>query len=69
MAMLNAMNVAKYLLAVVSVFLLGTAAGALMHQAKSGGGYAVPALFAGGGLVAAVIAWKLHGIAGPPKKS
>jgi hypothetical protein len=56
------MGTAKYLLAVASVFLLGTAAGALVHHPKDGSGYVVPIVLAILGLVAAVSAWKTHAI-------
>jgi uncharacterized membrane protein len=51
------MGAAKFVFAVVSVFLLGTAAGAFAHL-KDGSGYAVPTLLAICGIVAAVAAWK-----------
>jgi hypothetical protein len=52
------MRAAKYVLAFVSVFLLGTAAGAFAHLPKDGSGYAVPIVLAILGIVAAVAAWK-----------
>ena len=58
MRTLDVMGAAKYVLAVVSVFLLGTAAGAFAHLPKDGSGYAVPILLALLGVVAAVAAWK-----------
>ena len=63
------MGTAKILLAVASVFLLGTAAGAFVHHPKDGSGYAVPIVLAILGLVAAVSAWKTHTIEGRPSKS
>ena len=58
--MLNMMTGVKYMLAAVSVFLLGTAAGVFVNHAKNNLSYAVPIAMAVGGLVAAAIAWKLH---------
>jgi hypothetical protein len=63
------MGTAKYLLAVASVFLLGTAAGAFAHHPKDGSGYAVPIVLAILGLVAAVSAWMTHTVEGRPSKS
>ena len=54
---LAAMSAAKFVFAVVSVFLLGTAAGAFAHL-KDGSGYAIPTVLAICGVVAAVAAWK-----------
>ena len=51
------MGAAKYVLAVVSVFLLGTAAGSFAHH-KAGSGYAVPIMLAVLGIAAAVAACK-----------
>jgi uncharacterized membrane-anchored protein len=58
--MLNTMSAVKYLLAAVSVFLLGTAAGVFVNHAKNNLGYEVPIAMAVGGLAAAAVAWKLH---------
>jgi uncharacterized membrane-anchored protein len=66
--MLNMMSAAKYLLAAVSVFLLGTAAGAFINHAKTGTSYAVPIVLAITGLVAALAAWRLHKLPGKPRK-
>ena len=63
------MGTAKYLLAVASVFLLGTAAGAFVHHPKDGSGYAVPIVLAILGIVAAVSAWKTHEVEGRHSKS
>jgi hypothetical protein len=52
------MGGAKYLLAVVSIFLLGTAAGSFAHHPRDGSGYAVPIALALCGIVAAIAAWK-----------
>jgi drug/metabolite transporter (DMT)-like permease len=51
------MRPAQYALAVVTVVLFGTAAGAFFHH-KDGASYAVPILLALAGVVVAVIAWK-----------
>ena len=64
--MLNTMSAIKYLLAAVSVFLLGTAAGAFVNHAQSSSSYKVPILLAILGLIAAAFAWKLHKTAGKP---
>ena len=58
--MLNMMTGVKYLLAAISVFLLGTAAGVFVNHAKNNLNYAVPIAMAVGGLVAALVAWRLH---------
>jgi hypothetical protein len=52
------MGTAKYLLAVVSVFLLATAAGAVAHHPKDASGYVLPIVLAVCGVVAAIAAWK-----------
>ena len=51
------MSAAKFIFAVASVFLLGTAAGAFAHL-KDGSSYAIPTVLAICGIVAAVAAWK-----------
>ena len=58
------MSTAKYLLAVASVFLLGTAAGAFVHHPNDGSGYAVPIVLAILGLIAAASAWMTHTVEG-----
>ena len=58
--MLDKLSAVKYLLAAVSVFLLGTAAGVFVNLAKNNLGYGMPIAMAVGGLAAAVVAWKLH---------
>ena len=63
------MGAARYVLAVASVFLLGTAAGAFVHHPKDGSGYAVPIVLAILGIVAAVSAWKADRIVRRPSKS
>ena len=66
--MLNMMTGVKYLLAAISVFLLGTAAGVFVNHAKNNLSYGVPIAMAVGGLVAALVAWRLHKLpANPPK--
>jgi ABC-type transport system involved in cytochrome bd biosynthesis fused ATPase/permease subunit len=52
------MSAVKYILAVASIFLLGTAAGAFAHHPKDGSGYTIPIVLAICGIVAAVAAWK-----------
>ena len=64
--MLNTMTALKYLLAAVSVFLLGTAAGVFVNHAKNNMSYAIPIGMGLVWLVAAAIAWKLHK-SNPPK--
>jgi membrane protease YdiL (CAAX protease family) len=54
------MSTARFLLAVASVFLLGTAAGALAHHPGDGSGYALPIVLAVLGVVAALCAWKMR---------
>jgi uncharacterized membrane-anchored protein len=66
--MLNMMFAVKYLLAAVSVFLLGTAAGVFVNHAKNNMSYEVPIAMAVGGLVAAAIAWRLHKTVGKTPK-
>jgi uncharacterized membrane-anchored protein len=51
------MSAARYALAIVSVFLLGSAAGSFAHH-KEGSSYAVPIMLAVLGIAAAVAAWK-----------
>ena len=63
------MGTAKFLLAVGSVFLLGTAAGAFVHHPKDGSGYAVSIVLATLGLVAAISALMTHAVEGRPSKS
>ena len=63
------MGTAKYLLAVASVFLLATAAGAFVHHPKDGSGYAVPIVLAILGLIAAASAWMTHAGEGKASKS
>jgi hypothetical protein len=63
------MGTAKYLLAVASVFLLGTAAGAFVHHPKDGSGYGVPIVLAVLGLIAAFSAWTTHRGEARPSKS
>ena len=66
--MIDARAAAKYALAAVSVFLLGTAAGVFVNHAKNNMSYAVPIVLAMVGLAAAVAAWKFRGFAGKPRK-
>jgi len=66
--MLNMMTGVKYLLAALSVFLLGTAAGVFVNHAKNNMSYAVPIVMAAGGLAAALVAWRLHKTVGKPPK-
>ncbi len=61
------MGAAKFLLAVASVFLLGTAAGALAHH-KDGTGFTLPIVLALLAAVAAVSAWKTHQLSRRPSK-
>ena len=61
------MSAAKFLLAVASVFLLATAAGALAHH-KDGSSLAIPIVLALLGLVAGVSAWKTHRLSQRPPK-
>ena len=61
------MGAAKFLLAVASVFLLGTAAGALAHH-KDGTSFTIPIVLAALGLVAAVSAWKTHQLSQRPSR-
>ena len=49
--MLNMMTGVKYLLAAISVFLLGTAAGVFVNHAKNNLSYGVPIAMAIGGLL------------------
>jgi len=51
------MGVARYLLAVVSVMLLGGAAGALVNH-RAGSGLALPIVLALTGIVVGIMAWK-----------
>jgi hypothetical protein len=51
------MRPAQYALAVVSVVLLSSAAGALAHH-KDGSGFTVPIVLAACGVVAAVMVWR-----------
>jgi hypothetical protein len=53
------MVAARYLLAVLAVFLLGSAAGSFLNRPPSNSSYAVPLTFAVLGIVAAIVAWKL----------
>ena len=66
--MLNMMTAVKYLLAAVSVFLLGTAAGVFVNHAKNNMSYGVPIAMAAVGLVAALVAWRLHKLPAMPPK-
>ena len=66
--MLNMMTGVKYLLAAVSVFLLGTAAGVFVNHAKNNLSYGVPIAMAVGGLVAAFVAWRSHKLPAKPSK-
>jgi hypothetical protein len=66
--MMNMMFAVKYLLAAVSVFLLGTAAGVFVNHAKNNLGYEVPIAMAFAGVVAAAVAWRLHKTVGKPPK-
>jgi uncharacterized membrane-anchored protein len=61
------MSAARYALAVVSVVLLGTAAGAFVNH-RGGSGYAVPIVLALCGLVAGIVAWKLDKLVRGPSK-
>ena len=58
--MLNMMFAVKYLLAAVSVFLLGTAAGVFVNHAKNNLGYELPIAMAFAGVATAAVAWRLH---------
>jgi uncharacterized membrane protein YoaK (UPF0700 family) len=49
----------RYLLAVLAVFLLGSAAGSFLNHRASNPSYVVPLTFAVLGIVAAIAAWKL----------
>ena len=60
------MGAAKFLLAVASVFLLGTAAGALAHH-KDGASFTMPIVLAVLGVLAAVSAWKTHRLSRPKR--
>lgn len=61
------MTNARFLLAVLSMFLLGVAAGAVVHH-REGSSYALPIMLIVCGLVAAVLAWKLDTLVRRPDK-
>lgn len=52
------MDAPRYILAVVGVILLGTAAGAVAHH-REGSSYALPIALALLGILASIAAWKL----------
>jgi uncharacterized membrane-anchored protein len=49
----------RYILAVIAVISLGTAAGAFVHH-REGSSYAIPIALAVVGILAAIAAWKLR---------
>ena len=62
------MTNARYLLAILSMFLLGVAAGAVVHH-REGSSYALPIMLIGCGVVAAILAWKLDTLVRRPDKA
>jgi hypothetical protein len=65
--MIDTISLVKYGLAALSVFLLGTAAGAFVKH-QPGASLELPMALALCGIVAAVVAWRLHRRAAGPKK-
>jgi F0F1-type ATP synthase assembly protein I len=62
------MGAGRYVLAVVSVVLLGIAAGAFVNH-RGGSSYAIPIVLALCGMVAGITAWKLDKLVRGPSKS
>jgi hypothetical protein len=61
------MTNARFLLAILSMFLLGFAAGAVAHH-REGSSYALPVMLIVCGLVAALLAWKLDTLVRRPDR-
>ena len=65
--MIDTLSLVKYALAAISVFLLGTAAGIFVKH-QQGASLELPMALTLCGIVAAVVAWRLHRRGGGPKK-
>ena len=65
--MIDTLSLLKYGLAAISVFLLGTAAGVFVKH-QQGTSLELPMALAVCGIVAAIVAWKLHRRASQPKE-